>query len=334
MKYTKCKFYKLKSKKQLRDWLGIDNSSFFRKSNLEKNIFPKISIENNHQRLVEVSSAALKFVQTRILHILSRLDCPDYLYSGVKGKSHISNAKQHQGNMFMYKLDISKFFPNIRREFIYLFFRDKLQVSSDVAEILTNCTTTNLLTATYRKPETKNAVMNFMEANNLQHLSHLSTGSPTSMLLAYLANIPMFEKIESIAKETNLIFTVYADDIVFSSKQNIPYKVRYKIVNIIESYGYSVSRKKCKYLMPRSPKTVTGVVINSNGIPTTPNRLILKAHQKILQYKKVNLSITDWQSLRGTISVANQIENKFPHLLHKMGKDILDDKTHTYIKHE
>ena len=334
MNYTKCKLYKLQSKKQLRNWLGIDNSSFFRKSNLEKNIFPKIIFEDNHQRLVEVSSTALKFVQTRILQLLSRLDFPNYHYSGVKGKSYISNAKQHQGNMFIYKLDISKFFPNIRREYIYLFFKNKLQVSPDVAEILTNCTTTNLLTASYHNPETKTAVMNFVETNNLQHLSHLSTGSPTSMLLAFLANIPMFEKIESISKENNLIFTVYADDIVFSSQCNIPYTVRYKIVNIIESYGYKVSRKKCKYLMPRSPKTITGVVINSNGIPTTPNRLILKAHQKILLYKKGNLSISDWKSLRGTISVANQIENKFPHLLHKMGKDILDDETHTYIKHE
>ena len=98
MNYIKCKLYKLQSKKQLREWLGINNSSFFRKSNLEKNTFPYIETNKNHQRLVEVPSDTLKFVQTRILQLLSSLDFPHYLYSGVKRKSYINNAKQHQGN--------------------------------------------------------------------------------------------------------------------------------------------------------------------------------------------------------------------------------------------
>ena len=334
MNYIKCKLYKLQSKKQLREWLGINNSSFFRKSNLEKNVFPYIETNKNHQRLVEVPSDTLKFVQTRILQLLSSLDFPNYLYSGVKGKSYISNAKQHQGNMFMYKLDISKFFPNIRREYIYRFYKDKLQTSSDIAEILTNCTTTNLLTASYRKQEVRDAVLNFVQTNNIQPVSHLTTGSPTSMLLAYLANIPMFKKLENIAQEFNLIFTVYADDIVFSCPNNISFDTRRKIVNIIESYGYHISQRKCKYLMPRATKTITGVVINSQGVITTPNRLMLKAHGKILQYKKYNLSVRDWQSLRGTIGVAHLIEKKFSHLINEMKKDVRHEKDDIYIKHQ
>ena len=234
----------------------------------------------------------------------------------------------------MYKLDISKFFPNIRREYIYRFFKDKLQTSSDVAEVLTNCTTTNLIAASYRKQENIDAVMTFVKINNIQHLSHLSTGSPTSMLLAYLANIPMFAKLENIAQEHSLIFTVYADDIVFSSPNNISFTTRRKIVNIIESYGYNISQGKCKYLLPRSTKTITGVIINSRGVPTTPNRLMSKAHSKILQYKKYNLSVRDWQSLRGTIGVANLIEKKFSHLINEMKKDVRHAKDDIYIKHQ
>ena len=45
---------------------------------------------------------------------------------------------------YLFKIDISKFFPNIGRNKVYNFYLKKLNTSPDVANILTNLSTINL----------------------------------------------------------------------------------------------------------------------------------------------------------------------------------------------
>lgn len=329
MEYRKCKLYKVQSKSQLREWLGIDNPSFFRYKNLVHNTFPKIFENGDKKRLVDVPSNTLKFVQSNILHFLAKLDYPEYLFSGLKRRSFIDNARYHIGTKYIFKLDISKFFPNIKRESVYEFFRYTLQTSPDVATILTNCTTANLAKASYMNENIKNDVDNFVNEHHIPNC-HLSTGSPASMLLSYLCNKSMFDEIYNLINDNSMKFSIYADDITISSLKPIEYKIRQKIVEIIKSYGYSISQKKTRYYTEKQHKSITGVIIDKNGNLRTPNKLLQKAHNKICDYKRTMFEIISWQSLRGTIGVSNMIEGKFSQLINKMKRDVKDDKNNVY----
>ena len=100
MNYKLCRLYRLKSKKTLREWLGVNDSSFFHSKNIIKQYRPFLS-KDGKKRLIEASSKELQAVQTKILGMLKKLHYPDYLFSGLKGKCSISNAKQHAGKYYV-----------------------------------------------------------------------------------------------------------------------------------------------------------------------------------------------------------------------------------------
>ncbi|HIT77919.1 MAG TPA: RNA-directed DNA polymerase [Candidatus Limihabitans stercoravium] len=312
MTYKLCRLYGLKSKKTLREWLGINDSGFFCSQNIAKNYHPYIGSKDNKIRLIEDSSFKLKHVQKKILKMLKKLDYPKYLFSGVKGLSYIDNAKQHLGKFYTYKIDVSKFFPNTSRNKVYSFFKDFLNTSPDVAKILTDCTTVDL--RNYSNSKHYNKIMRFVAIAGIRQIAHLSTGASTSMLLSFCVNQSMFEELNEFCKQRDYIFTVYVDDVTISSTKPITYKDRLKIIRIVEKYGHSISRNKIKYYTLSKTKKITGVVINKNGEARTPNKLLSKTHCKILKFKRGNIGDAEINSLKGCINVAYQIDGKFIHL--------------------
>ena len=312
MTYIKCRLYKLKSKKTLCDWLHIDDPNFLSSKNIAKNYFPYIKNEGNKKRLIEASSEKLKSIQTKILGMLRNLDYPEYLYSGLKGKSFIDNAKMHSGKYYTFKIDISKFFPNTSRNKVYYFFKKNLQTSADVAKILTDCTTVDI--RNYRCNKNYNEIIDYLEVVQIKQIAHLSTGAPSSMILSYLANQDMFEELFSFCKKKKYIFTVYADDVTISSLEPISFKDRKAIIEITNKYGHIVSNRKVKYYKVNNNKKITGVVININGEMRTSNKLIKKTHLKILKLKSKSIDNSEIKSLKGCVNVAYQIDNRFKHL--------------------
>ena len=90
-------------------------------------------------RLIEPPRAELKAVQKRIKTLLGKIEVPDNVFSGIKGRSYSDNARLHLGENTrnLYKIDLTAFFPSISRETVYYFFFEDLCCSPDVAEILT-----------------------------------------------------------------------------------------------------------------------------------------------------------------------------------------------------
>lgn len=312
MTYKKCRLYKLKSKKTLCDWLQIDDPSFLNSENIAKNYYPFIKIEDNKKRLIEASSKKLKSIQTKILGMLRNLDYPRYLFSGLRGKSFIDNAKLHSGKYYTFKIDISKFFPNTSRNKVYYFFKKSLQTSADVAKILTDCTTVDI--RNYRCNKNYDEIIDYLEVAKIKQIAHLSTGAPSSMILSFLANQAMFDELFSFCEKKKYMFTVYADDVTISSLEPIPFKDRKAVIEITNKYGHVVSNKKVKYYNVNVNKKITGVVINTNGETRTSNKLIRKTHYKILKLKNRSIDSSEMDSLKGCVSVAYQIDNRFKHL--------------------
>ncbi|MWQ11421.1 RNA-directed DNA polymerase, partial [Glaesserella parasuis] len=131
---------------------------------------------------------------------MARVKLPEYLYSGVKNRSYIDNAKAHLTSKEIITTDITAFFPSTTRTMIFWFFKNKLKCSHKIANILADLCSIN---------------------------EHLPTGSQISMPLAYLVNASMFDELNNLAEKNKLIMTVYVDDVTFSGEK-VPKGFKYQ----------------------------------------------------------------------------------------------------------
>lgn len=302
---NKCPLYALQSKKQLKEKLHIPNNKYLKgKFQDEVNIFIDT---NGKPRLIEAPSQELKDIQSKLKDCLHLCDFPDFVFSGVKRKTYIENAVTHKNCKYLFKADISAFFPNISRNAVYSFFKNDLMTSPDVAKILTDICTVDI-SESIKNDET---VSSFVDYKKIRQMKHLCTGSPASQLLSYLANRKMFDDLKTIAVNNNYTFTVYVDDVFFSSKKPISRSIQNKILKTIKKYGYNISKDKVTYYMSKENKEVTGVII------TPDNRIIVtnKLKRKLVdgfsngQYKLKS------ENIRGMLIAARRIENNiFPNV--------------------
>lgn len=100
--------YKQTSKKYLLNLLHIHDKRFLQQRYVTKHISPYIQT-NPKPRLIEVPSEELKIIQRHIKNELNKIMVPENIFSGIKGKSYIENAKLHSGNKYVFKIDLSSF---------------------------------------------------------------------------------------------------------------------------------------------------------------------------------------------------------------------------------
>lgn len=243
-----CALYMCRSKKRLAVILQI---SFEELKTIQQEIqyhsFEIDKKDSAEKRKITAPSYSLKRIQSRLLSLIKRIERPDWLISGEIGKSYITNGEMHIQSNYMLTMDIKKFYDNCRREGVYQFFLTHLRTSSDVAKILTDI-------VTYEKG--------------------IPTGCPTSQLIAYYAYEEMFNRIHVCAKKYRCIFTLYVDDMCFSSvtpflKDNLAREVDL----ILREYGHKPKYRKVKYYSKKDSKPVTGTVITPDHSLAAPNAL-------------------------------------------------------------
>jgi len=288
--------------------LHIQDKSWLKEHFVQKNIHPYIDLTNK-PRLIEAPSQELKLIQKQIKNYLLNCEFPHYVFSGVCGKSYIDNASYHKGQRYLFKVDISAFFPNISREKVYSFFKNDLRTSSDVAQCLTNFCTVDL----EKIEKGKEDIDKFLHSKKIKHKNHLCTGSSPSPILSYLVNRLMFDEIYSLCIKKNITMTIYVDDIVFSSVSPLDSEFRKKTLNILTKNGYNISTGKMKYYMPYEVKKITGVIIRADGTLDVPNKLRLKVTRYFNDVK--NGDTKKIKNLQGCVVASRQIKNVYPNIL-------------------
>lgn len=276
MDLTSCKLYGIKRKRDIRVLLKIKN---IKNINEICNSYKPYIANKGKKRLIEpIDSKELKSIQKKIQILLKDIKCDDNIFSGIPGKSYIDNGLYHKGSKYVVALDISKFFPNISREKVYKFFRNKLMNSSDVAKILTDLCTVDL----EKIPNLDNNVLDYLKDNKIRQMKHIPTGSPISCIMSYLSNIDMFNEISDVAKISGCKVSIYVDDVVISSNKIINNEIINKIISIIKRNGYNIQKKKLKKYYSDEFKRVTGNIISKDGI-----RLVLpnKIRYRIIKLK-------------------------------------------------
>ena len=84
----------------------------------------------------------LKQIQSRIKQrLLDRVIFPRYLFGGIRGRSHFSNARFHSGAKMLLAEDIASYFPSITTNHVFGIWRHVFGFSKQVSRLLTKLTT-------------------------------------------------------------------------------------------------------------------------------------------------------------------------------------------------
>lgn len=159
---------------------------------------------------------------------LNELPIPRYLFSKTE-QGFFKNAKLHYGNTNFVLMDIKSFFPNCTFDMIKNFFvKDGgLKMSPDLSDRMAKLVT---------RPKSSKL-----------KVREVPQGFPTSPLICYFAYKYMFDKIFSYAKENNLTFSTYVDDLTFSSREEFDKdKVIEDVIDILKEFGHTSKKEKCK----------------------------------------------------------------------------------------
>ena len=294
---TQCALYKCRTKKRLEYLLRLDPGGLKMIDSIIG--YHKFAIDKKHseeKREITAPDKTLKAIQRRILYLLHRVIRPEWLISGEKQKCYIDNGKAHLNGKYVLTIDIKKFYDNCTREPVYQFFVQKLKTSPDVAEILTNIITYN---------------------------GGIPTGCPTSQLMAFYAYSDMFSEISDLAKQCGCKFTLYVDDMTFSSTEPFsPDQLRQMIDRVLRKYGHKPKYRKVKCYGPSDYKPITGTVVTPKHSLVVPNGLQKTIYDAFQAVKPLigteTCSEEDAKqilSLKGQLQAARNIEEgKFPEI--------------------
>lgn len=295
---TQCALYKCGSKKRLEHLLCLEEGNLKLLQNIISYHSFQIDKKNSKEkRNITAPDRTLKQLQSRILNLIQRIERPEWLISGEKGKCYIDNGKAHISSNYVLTIDIRKFYDNCKRDPVYSFFKEKLLTSSDVAKILTDIVTYN---------------------------GGIPTGCPTSQLIAYYAYERMFTEVDAAARKYGCKFTLYVDDMTFSSKQPFyPKALTWEVDEILRKYGHRPKYRKVKYFSKNEAKPITGTIVTSGHQLDVPNSLQKKVYENFQDIKHLGAisvlpsadDIKKLQTLKGQIQAAKNIDNhRFPEI--------------------
>ena len=227
-------------------------------------------------RIIEEPKPQLKLIHQRFARLLAQIETPDYLHSGVKGRSYITNANAHGADDACVKLDIKKFFPSSSSHHVQRFFEDVLEYPPDVAS---------------------------RAKQLLTHDGHLPTGGNASPILSFWAYKPMFDEIDTLARENDCEFTLYVDDMsitgVFANR-----KFQQAARKIIARYG--LRAHKAKTFSPNQPRVLTGIAKTRRGreVPHRRAKGIAQLQQQEAEAETTADKLRVMPSLIGKLSEA------------------------------
>ncbi|MFE8064733.1 reverse transcriptase domain-containing protein [Priestia aryabhattai] len=221
-------------------------------------------------RQILAPNDSLRILQQKLNYIMSLIYKPKFAIHGyVKGRSIVSNAKQHLNKNYILNFDIEDFFPSINFGRVRGVLKSFFGIGKDAATIIANiCCYNNLL------PQ----------------------GAPTSPILSNMICFQLDKEMQLIAKQHSCVYTRYADDLTFSTtKKSFPKAIAYhgddcvhlgkRILATIESNGFKINHNKTRLHSKYQHLGVTGVTVNEK---LNVKRDYIKKIRAILRCLEIN----------------------------------------------
>lgn len=237
-------------------------------------------------RQISVPSSTLCHVQKWInKFILSKAEDNPYSFAFVHGKSVKQCAEVHLGCKWLIKIDLRHFFESISEIKVYKYFKSLGYSNLFSFELARICTKTYKFQSgkysdKYWRARNKHRYKFYFD----DRIGHLPQGAPTSPMLANCITKDLDYAIAEYTTSKDIIYTRYADDLIFSSTSNdFGWKSAKSLVShvykLLPTYGFKPNTQKTYILHPGARKIVLGLLVDSNRLRFTKDfRSSLECH--------------------------------------------------------
>jgi len=255
--------------------------SMLKRTHKHYRIFP--IPKGNGERLISAPRVGLKLIQRWLNYHWSLGWKPSKNVHGfVTGKSHISAAKMHCNAKWVISADIANFFPSVKSDRVRLALQ-RLGYNDD--------TSLDML------------------AKLVCLDGALTQGAPTSPVLSNIVLSDLDTVLEELATETSSVYTRYADDIVFSGKNDLPEGIDVLIKEAINKDGWTLSDRKFNISQIPHRLKVHGLLVHTEEVRLTKGyRNKLRAFRHLMNSGKV--IDTDIARFSGHIAYSDFIDRQ------------------------
>ena len=211
----------------------------------------------------------LKETQRWILHhIVERLFVHGAAHGFLPGRSILTNAEVHCDSRVLLKMDVKDFFPTITFPRVKGVFR-KAGYREQPATLLAL-----LCTESPREIVRDNGRDMYVALGP----RCLPQGAPTSPALTNAICLRLDRRLTGLAHSLGWRYTRYADDMTFSlpSKQKGKPNLGQLIglcKRVVSDEGFAVHPEKTRVSRRGGRQTVTGLVVNGEGVPRVPRKI-------------------------------------------------------------
>lgn len=226
-------------------------------------------------RWIDAPKPLLKRTQRRLLEKFLYETPPHAAAHGFfPGRSILTNGREHTRKAWVLSLDLKNFFPSTKRSMVEAVLKRFYSFDAKAREAVLRLTCLR---------------------------GALPQGAPTSPHLANLAFSDGDEELERLAKEHDLVYTRYADDLTLSG-DSLPDDLEARIEETVATIGYRLAKEKTKRMGRHQCQKVTGLVVNDGVKLPRIQRRRLRAIRRDLKTKGA-----DWALARSGYRSASEL---------------------------
>lgn len=249
-------------------------------------------------RTITAPNEWLKELQTTIAKVLGSVYIDhEAVHAYTPGRSNVTNAQAHKQSNHFVMMDFADFFPSINKDMI----KRGLTKSLYLAGVFED-----------------NKILLDMICEIALLDGGLPQGSPLSPLLSNIVMLDFDHQITERLKDFQqyIIYTRYADDITFSSKQPLKMDEINTLVNEVldstEMCNLKLAPHKTKYLTNSKRVYLTGVKLNEKNKTTFGHEKKTKLKRDVMSLiiakREGTLDKSEAQGVLGMFSYASSIE--------------------------
>ena len=203
------------------------------------------------ERIISAPATPLYCYLLRYINlILQSVYVPPRCATGfIPGKSIVSNAQFHVGKKYVYNIDLKDFFLSISRKQVWEALQKKpFNWPENVAYLIAFACSTNSIVEEIKSPERY----------------CLPQGAPTSPILTNIVCLDLDKELTELSKRYGVTYSRYADDMSFSSDNNVFSKngrFQKNLKKIIRSHNLRINSSKTRLQHAGQRQEVTGLMV-------------------------------------------------------------------------
>lgn len=224
----------------------------------------------NGKKMRAISSPRFPLVEVQrwiLDQIVARLPTHPSCFAYTPGSSIKACAQKHLGARWLVKLDISNFFESINEAQVYRVFREAGYQSLPSVEMARICTryaghAQHVSSSEFRHRSTYRVIKPY----SVPLMGFLPQGAPSSGSLANQVSRKLDVELAAVAALRNLVYTRYADDMVFSSldvfrREEASSLIR-DVEEILRRNRFEPHARKTRIIPPGARKIVLGLLVD------------------------------------------------------------------------